>query len=358
VQTIFPVLERAIFDPWLTARLERPTATISGCALLNAVIASGYRAALSDETTSGFQNSSRESWGYFQNALWYESKLVNGHTDLLAVQALAVMTVYAQGMSSPQRLEYTLSSTTSRLAQSLSLHRHAPPEWGLSEDELEERSRVFWVVYCLDKTIALRCGRPSAILDDDISCPFPRSHITPLQDTSDNRTPPSFFLLYARFSRICGRISSLLYSATALCQPSSHLANLARRVLANIESWKMALPTRLRPGQHFGRIQTVGDYSRLQLLVLHFSYYDSICAVHRRFTAIFVDNEINNQAAANRTPTTCTHKSPATYKLSPQHSLRIYVQRFSNFIMIMMMRLLYAKLAMTCCRVPIIGSNL
>ncbi|KAL5592515.1 hypothetical protein FOBRF1_013541 [Fusarium oxysporum] len=175
VQSIFPVLDQEKFQAQLTLRgTDLDGELPSWKALLNAVLASGCRAALSEETAESFQESGRESWGYFQNALSYETAIIHGATDLMAVQALAVMTVFAQGLSSPQRLEYTLSSIAYRLAQSLGLNCHPQPGWGLSEDEIQERNRVFWVIYCLDKTIALRCGRPSMIHDDEISCCFPR----------------------------------------------------------------------------------------------------------------------------------------------------------------------------------------
>ncbi|KAF9877908.1 hypothetical protein CkaCkLH20_04484 [Colletotrichum karsti] len=155
VQVVFPILDRATFLSQLSAMgnhsglIQKP----SWLALLNAVLASGCRALLSEETAEAFQASGSEAWGYFQFALSYEPQIIHGATDLMAVQAMAVMTVFAQGLSSPQRLEYTLSSITSRLAHGLGLHRNPPPEWNLAEDEKEERNRVFWAVYCLDKLV-------------------------------------------------------------------------------------------------------------------------------------------------------------------------------------------------------------
>ncbi|KAJ9145042.1 Fungal specific transcription factor domain containing protein [Pleurostoma richardsiae] len=153
VQVIFPILDR---DKFLSQLEEFGTGrgmaqNPSWQALLNAVLASGCRAALSAETAEAFKESGRKAWGYFHNALSFESRILHGSTDLMAVQAMAVMTVFAQGTSSPQRLEYTICSIASRLAQSLALNRHPPPEWNLTEEEQRERNRVFWVIYCLDR---------------------------------------------------------------------------------------------------------------------------------------------------------------------------------------------------------------
>ncbi|KNB20072.1 hypothetical protein FOXG_17306 [Fusarium oxysporum f. sp. lycopersici 4287] len=301
VQSIFPVLDQEKFQAQLTLRgTDLDGELPSWKALLNAVLASGCRAALSEETAESFQESGRESWGYFQNALSYETAIIHGATDLMAVQALAVMTVFAQGLSSPQRLEYTLSSIAYRLAQSLGLNCHPQPGWGLSEDEIQERNRVFWVIYCLDKTIALRCGRPSMIHDDEISCCFPRgvqiarSPGTGL-DPQENSPMFDFFLCFTRLSRICGIISRRLYSATALYSSSSHLLSILDQLLQDLESWRRTIPTEIQPGKPLRWKCNTRGLSQMQLVVLHSSYYYVLCAVCRRFTPLFIYNEESAQ---------------------------------------------------------------
>lgn len=300
VQVIFPVLDRDTF----LARL-RATGTkrfqgndYSWQALLNAVLASGCRAALSDETADAFKESGCEAWGYFRNALSYESRIVHGAPDLLAVQAMAVLAVFAQGLSSPMGLEWSLSSMATRLAQSLALNRHPPPEWNLSEDEKRERDRVFWVVYCLDKSIALRSGRPSAICDEEISSCFPRGvSIIQREEAGAGITagaPPfDLFLCFAKLARICGDISRMLYSATALYTPSSRLVGTANRLLQNLRSWMHSIPAEVRPGKTLRRISDTCGLSRGQIISLHGSYYYVLCAIYRRFTPIFTQDSKN-----------------------------------------------------------------
>jgi hypothetical protein len=301
VQSIFPVLDQEKFEAQLAMLGTDPDGKLhSWKALLNAVLASGCRAALSEETAEAFQESGRESWSYFQNALSYETDIIHGATDLMAVQALAVMTIFAQGLSSPQRLEYTLSSIASRLAQSIGLNRHQQPGWNLSEGEIRERNRVFWVIYCLDKTIALRCGRPSMIQDDEISCCFPRGvQIARSPGTSHDLAEKSqtfdFLLCFTRLSRICGIISRRLYSATALYSSSTQLLSILDQLLQDLESWRRMIPAEIQPGKPFRRKHDTRGLSRMQLVVLHSSYYYVLCAVCRRFTPLFTHDEDNAQ---------------------------------------------------------------
>ncbi|KAH8885888.1 hypothetical protein GQ53DRAFT_659057, partial [Thozetella sp. PMI_491] len=297
VQTIFPILDRVEFESQLeTLGISQDCKRHSWKALLNAVLASGCRAALSDETASAFQKSGRESWGFFQNALSYESKIIHGATDLMAVQAVAVMTVFAQGLSTPQRLEYTLSSIASRLAQSLALNRQPYPAWNLSEREKRERNRVFWVIYCLDKTVAVRCGRPSAIHDDEISCSFPRDVQVGCDQgfsraISETTERFDFFLCFTKLARICGEISRRLYSATALSSPSAQLSGTLDRILRDLDAWQQSIPPEIRPGKPLGRITETRGLSRIQLLVLHTSYCYVLCSAYRRFTPLFTQGE-------------------------------------------------------------------
>ncbi|KAK1543785.1 hypothetical protein CPAR01_04418 [Colletotrichum paranaense] len=256
VQVVFPILDRDTFDAQLAEMgdgsdvVQKP----SWLALLNVVVASGLRASLSDETSEAFRTSVSEAWGYFRSALSYESQIVHGATDLLAVQAVALMAVFAQGLSSPQRLEYTLSSVALRLAQSIGLNCSPPPEWSLSDVEKRERNRVFWAVYCLDKSIALRCGRPAVICDEEISCTFPRGidlarpgSATNVTETGEGELDVDFFRHFTKLARIGGDISRSLYSASALFMPISRLVPALNRLLQDLESWLKSIPIKVRP---------------------------------------------------------------------------------------------------------------
>ena len=71
--------------------------------------------------------------------------------------------MFVEGLGSPC-LEYMLCTSASRLAQSQGLHRHPPQGCKMTDDQLRQRSLIFWTIYCYDKHISMRAGRPSVRL--------------------------------------------------------------------------------------------------------------------------------------------------------------------------------------------------
>ncbi|OCK74675.1 hypothetical protein K432DRAFT_310261, partial [Lepidopterella palustris CBS 459.81] len=298
VQCIFPVLHRPVFEERLSNYLrDYYPFDPAWSALLNAVLASGCRAMLSSETPTAFERSSQEAWGYFLNAINLIAQMVYKPTSVAVVQALAVMTVYAQGLSSPQRLEYNFCTLAVHVAQGLGMHRQPLASWNLPDHEIQERNRLFWTIYTLDKTISLRSGRPSAIDDDEISCIFPQGVIT-VQDGAPvcqgwgvECEVFDFFLIAARYARICGNIARQLYSASALHHPSEDLLPIAEELENDLDRWRAGIPEAFRPGGDFRPSKLPSGFPFIQVLVLHFGYHDAVCAISRRFSSMFVHYE-------------------------------------------------------------------
>ncbi|KAH7407318.1 fungal-specific transcription factor domain-containing protein [Cadophora sp. MPI-SDFR-AT-0126] len=303
VQCLFPVLDRNSFETRLRTyfQSQKDDSDIAWTALMAAVIASGCRSLLSTETPAAFEKSGSESFAYFQTAINLISYLLYKPASICVVEALLVMTVYAQGLSSPQRLEYTFCALASQVAQGLGLHRKPLHNWDLSDQDMRERNRLFWVTYQLDKTISLRCGRPSVIDDNEISCSFPygtsivqmntvRSAGSQSSDHVVSHQHPKgfdFFFAYTHFARICGKISKELFSASAISRPFSEVAMTARRLESAIEKWREGIPQEFRLGRPFRPSEIPRDTPQIQALSLSFGYHYMICSVHRRFSPMF-----------------------------------------------------------------------
>ncbi len=93
--------------------------------------------------------SEERSWAYFKNALAVITELSIRNTDLLSVQALLGMTMFLQGTPNPQP-SFVLIGSAIRLAHSIGLHKKGSA-YGFNEQEVEQRKRVFWIAYMMDK---------------------------------------------------------------------------------------------------------------------------------------------------------------------------------------------------------------
>ena len=58
-------------------------------------------------------------------------------------------------------LQYMLCSNAMRLACSKGLHRQPARSWNILPREVDHRHWLFWSIYCLEKQICSRSGRPS-----------------------------------------------------------------------------------------------------------------------------------------------------------------------------------------------------
>ncbi|KAI9742379.1 MAG: hypothetical protein M1818_003912 [Claussenomyces sp. TS43310] len=259
-------------------------------------------ALLSAETPEAYEESGREGWEFFQISVDLISQLVYKPTNIIVVQALAIMAVYAQGLSSPQRLEYTFTVLAAQLAQALGMHRQALESWHLSTYEIQERNRLFWVIYILDKTVALRSGRPSVIDDECISCDFPSGTtiIQTEQGIAQNKSTQGegsrfdFFLSYAQYARLCSRIAKQLYCASALSRPAQELLATAAQIDDRLQAWREGIPSASKP-RASSKLRNIScDVPFIQALVLNFSYNYAVCAIYRRFSAMFLSYELSS----------------------------------------------------------------
>ncbi|KAF5122540.1 putative transcriptional regulatory protein [Metarhizium anisopliae] len=152
---------------------------------------------------------------------------------------------------------WTILGQAVRVAQSIGLHvenddiDHTKLNHSL---EIEERRRVWYSIYVLDRLLSLQLGRPPAIHDDDFNVPLPaRASDVEIDWTGDvveektDNTPSSgdYFLAVIAFSGIVGRVLRGLY-----CPRRSHFASEdllnTKDLDRQLVQWKLALPRVLR----------------------------------------------------------------------------------------------------------------
>jgi len=117
------------------------------------------------------------------------------------------------------------------MATELGLHRDGR-RWNLTEEQIERRSRVFWVTYVMEVTVAFNYGRPPSIAYYAIDVPFPRE------------TPQTVMPIYTMRQRLLqGRVIEELYSFKPNFGPNlNRSATVLVELQAELDALHFALP--------------------------------------------------------------------------------------------------------------------
>ncbi|KAM3418752.1 hypothetical protein BST61_g4726 [Cercospora zeina] len=269
-----------LYRPWFERQLA---AHLSGSlcdngptrhALRNVVYAAGCRIELSKSRP--FTEACQQAWMYFEDVLRVYARLLFYKTSITGVQVLTLMAYYTQNIGTPC-LEYMLSSDAVRLAFAKGLHRAARPAQGLTEQDIEQRNRIFWAIYCLEKQIATQSSRPSMIDDDEVTCSLPRFNAS---------VGDAFSLAYGdslvRVSRVSSRIEKRLSAVqcsrmgpTATMQAVDQLHSELESVKNSLhDRYKLNLSTRIFPSS------LPPNFKLEQLVYLQYAYLTALLSVH------------------------------------------------------------------------------
>ncbi|KKA26976.1 hypothetical protein TD95_005385 [Thielaviopsis punctulata] len=219
------------------------------------------------------------AWDYLKNAMGVFSELVMRNADLLSVQALLGMALFMQGTPNPQP-STLLIATAIRLSHSIGLHKKGTG-FNLNPIEIEQRKRVFWIAYMLDKDLSLRSGRPPAQDDDDMNVELPDADPEdnigniPL---ADGKGKMNLFRVMCEFACIEGKVYKRLYATKATKQSDGEYLNVIGELDKELEDWKDRIPIDFRP-EH--EIKASHTPLILHVVMLHFSYYNCLTTIHR-----------------------------------------------------------------------------
>ncbi|KAI1619628.1 hypothetical protein EDD37DRAFT_642718 [Exophiala viscosa] len=232
----FGVVERNLFEARLRAHFSGirnlMTDDKAWYALRNIVLAHGCRIVLSRKRT--FRETLQASLGFFENALSMHTENLFLHTSLMGVQTLILMAYFSEGIGK-ESLQYTLCTDAMRLACSKGLHRQPSHSWKISPQEVTHRNWMFWSIYCLEKHICSRSGRPSIMDDDEISCRVSSS--APSGLPSDTLYCHTLIKMMQLSSTARKRLSS----ARALRQTTEQLIKTVRKLRKDLADFKLSV---------------------------------------------------------------------------------------------------------------------
>lgn len=284
-ESIFGVIHRPEFEARLHAHLQpgppTPLNDVAWYALRNIVYAAGCRQLrLKGHTDStSYVDAQAEAFRYFQNALSVHTDLIYDLSGLEAVRALTAMTFYAEAVAN-ESFEYMMCANAVRLAQAKGLHRQPSRSLNLPETEITHRNWLFWAIFCLEKQISFRSGRPSAIDDDHISCEIP-DHAPP-----GSMIDVEYFKHAISIGKIITQMSRRLCSVTAMRQTPDELVNAAEDIGAQVEAWheRIGVDVFQTPGRAITACPLLRPNLRpLHIAYLQFVYYSAIEAAYAIF---------------------------------------------------------------------------
>ncbi|KAH6626322.1 fungal-specific transcription factor domain-containing protein [Chaetomium sp. MPI-SDFR-AT-0129] len=275
---IFPLFHQPTFMHLVERQYSNDPYTGSGWwASLNVALAIAHRLRVMSNLVP--QEEDEKAWAYMKNAMATFSELIMRNTDLLSVQALLGMSLFMQGTPNPQP-STLLIATAIRLSHTIGLHKRGTG-FNLNPIEIEQRKRVFWIAYMLDKDSCLRSGRPPAQDDADMNVELPDADPAdgigniPL---ADGKGKMNLFRVMCELAIVESRVYTKLYSTKATKQTDGELLNTIGELDKELEDWKDRIPIDFRP-EH--EIKASHTPLILHIVMLHFNYYNCLTTIHR-----------------------------------------------------------------------------
>ncbi|KIX06854.1 uncharacterized protein Z518_04830 [Rhinocladiella mackenziei CBS 650.93] len=315
----FPLFDRFVFWELFERQYSNnPPTKRSWFGVLNVVLSIGCITATASirtdiQTRDPFMSTDMSDWPwrFFKNACSVLLDIIFLDTDLMGVQTVIGMAFVMQAIMNPEGA-FALIGIAARLATSLGLHRWLPG-FGLSKVELEQRQRVFWIMYILEKDLATRIGRPSAIDDDDIGFGPPSGEIHGEGEIAISLPSINYNKFYP-FQRMCtlaiieSKVYKELYAVSSRVKTASERLRAISRLDAELQEWKENFPIEVRPEHSL----QCDPESRFPIIVLHFGYYHCLAAIHRvnaHHELWLADVESDSGSGSPENPSTAAKRS-------------------------------------------------
>lgn len=274
---------------------------------LNMALAHGCR--IRTLNSQGATKDDEESWAYLENALAVVPFLAVRTPCLSSIQALLGMAVFLQATPVPRSYSLLVANAI-RLGHSIGLHRQESYHNGMHVAEIEQRKRVFWLCYILDRDISMRSGQPPVQHDDDIDvdlpCDSPSDGVGYIF-LAHGLLPMNFLRLRIQLAIIQGAIYRDLYSAKATRQSDDRRATAIRELDERLKQWKSGTRIDFQPECLTQMLQEPFDI--LHIVILHFTYFNCLTLIHR--------SSFQNMSWKTRTPNSIEPFNPRNFSSKP-----------------------------------------
>lgn len=198
------------------------------------------------------QTSGEDAEGYHASAmehfedLFSSISLTNNRLD--GLKGILLLALYSLMRPATPGVWYVVGSAL-RLAVDLGLHQEKSDTKRWNPLELDERRRLFWCTYCLDRQVCVYIGRPFGISDDAISTPFPvevsDEYITTeyiLRPAFPQKSSRTISLLMFRIRQLQSEIQKVLYQLSELPRRFLDVNNWMRDIERRLYEWYESAP--------------------------------------------------------------------------------------------------------------------
>ncbi|KAF4955580.1 hypothetical protein FGADI_4415 [Fusarium gaditjirri] len=275
---VIPLFQQSEFMKLLTTWFKQPeTRDRASWAAIQTVMAIGYRVpqlSLRDSQSVHIEKADQ----CLRNAQTVVSELVTRDEDLLGVQILLGIVMLFQNSRDPKPAS-VLIGTAVRLAHRLKLHsREAAMNFPAAE--AEQRSRVFWIAYTLDKDICLRAQTPSCQFDEDIDISLPvlaPPDSVGLIWTQNGQVHFNYHRRRVELAYIQGKVYDLLYSNRSNKVTAQERQRRVSRLQSMVDQWYERIPTVF----HIEHVAaTVGPSQLVQMAKMHHAFLLTEVMIH------------------------------------------------------------------------------
>ncbi|OJJ42674.1 hypothetical protein ASPZODRAFT_137056 [Penicilliopsis zonata CBS 506.65] len=160
---------------------------------------------------------------YLQTALHFFARFHDHPRDLPGLQAVVLLTIWMLNSPAPKHGNdlWQLTRYAMSVALELGIHRHNPA-WNFSADDFELRSRLWWTIYSLERSVALSTGRVLSVRDQAIDAPTPASRPGSLDRLTAHEADAAplyqaktvwLFVQMVELRRIAGQVLESIYIA-------------------------------------------------------------------------------------------------------------------------------------------------
>ncbi|KAG1451614.1 hypothetical protein G6F56_008042 [Rhizopus delemar] len=200
---------------------------------------------------------------------------------LYTVQSLLLMSSHQNGALKTTR-GWLYSGMAIRMSQNLGLHRNCD-SWDITNDEKEERKRLFYSCFIIDRLSCAMHGRSPMIDDRDYDTPYP----TKSDEDDADRVPRVMenFHYLIKICEILGEVIRDLYMVkgrshlSLMTTPDSMVSSLDKK----LNKWMAKLPHGLQYRPPNSRLNEQAPAPTLELCQLHMLFYTTLILTHRPF---------------------------------------------------------------------------